>query len=174
MIGGSLRLFSRPTASLPGPVLPALVDQRKDLRGHRRHIGRGTESKQGKIVWHETTVRGLDLSIFQKSMQPSSLASRPEEPSQQAYGRAAVRGAMWSVLGVATIQGLSLLSQLVLGHVLARAEVGIYAMAASFSGLVVILRNCDEELSLHLRNQPVRAVGAGLGQGAAGRADLVR
>ncbi len=74
-------------------------------------------------------------------MQPSSLASRPEEPSQQAYGRAAVRGAMWSVLGVATIQGLSLLSQLVLGHVLARAEVGIYAMAASFSGLVVILRN---------------------------------
>lgn len=61
--------------------------------------------------------------------------------SRPTYGRAAIHGAVWVVFASGAAQSLSLLSQLVLGYILLKADFGIYALALSFSNLVVVLRN---------------------------------
>ena len=73
---------------------------------------------------------------------PSTATAKGDEPGpRRTYGRAAVRGAAWFLLASTAAQSLSLLTQLALGYLLAEEEFGVYALALSFSSLIVILRN---------------------------------
>lgn len=77
--------------------------------------------------------------------QPPPSATEAEPPGRtkagESYGRRTIHGAVWAILASVTNQGLSFLSLLILGWVLLRDDFGVYAPAAGFANMIVVLRN---------------------------------
>ncbi|MBK7420445.1 MAG: oligosaccharide flippase family protein [Nitrospira sp.] len=65
----------------------------------------------------------------------------PSQQIRKGLGNRITSGLLWSVLSIAVGKGASLIAQIILGWLLSKEDFALYAIAISWSTIVMALRN---------------------------------